>query len=188
MKMREMLLIAAMMLLAVAPAVTAQNPPAASGQSQATTKKAPAKTQAAAAPQSAEQQNIQEYIELLRTDVRKSKSQVMGAVMALDADQATKFWPIYKEYSAELDKINDLRVANIQEYAREYGRLTDDQADALIKKAMEYHKQRTDLLANYYERMRQSLGGVTAARFVQVENQLLLLIDLEINAQLPVAQ
>ena len=108
--------------------------------------------------------------------------------MALDSDQAAKFWPIYKEYEAELDKVNDIRVANIQQYAKDYDNMTDTEADDLIHKAMDYHKQRSDLLAKYYERMKGELGAVTAARFVQVENQLLLLIDLEINAKLPVAQ
>jgi len=35
------------------------------------------------------------------------------------------------------------------------------------------------LLAKYYERVKQALGAVTAARFVQVENQLPLLIDIQ---------
>jgi hypothetical protein len=35
--------------------------------------------------------------------------------------------------------------------------------------------------------MKQELGAITAARFVQVEHQLLLLIDLQIASSLPVA-
>jgi hypothetical protein len=34
--------------------------------------------------------------------------------------------------------------------------------------------------------VRQSLGGITAARFIQVEDQLLLIIDLQIYSSLPV--
>ena len=44
---------------------------------------------------------------------------------------------------------------------------------------------RSELLAKYYDRVKQSLGGITAARFVQVENQLLLIIDLQIVSSLP---
>jgi hypothetical protein len=110
----------------------------------------------------------------------------MGAVMQLNAADAAKFWPIYNEYDAELRKLNDSRVANIQEYARTYPDMTDEKADELIQKAMLYRKQRSDLLAKYYARVKDSLGAITAARFVQVEDQLLLLIDLQIDSSLPI--
>jgi hypothetical protein len=140
-----------------------------------------------AASASAEEQNINEYIDLMRKDVRSQKSAIMDTVMQLDADQAAKFWPIYRDYEADLAKVNDLRVANIKEYAQSYNNLTDAKADELIQNAMSYQKQRMDLLAKYYGRIKESLGAVTAARFAQVEQQLLLIIDLKINSSLPVA-
>lgn len=97
----------------------------------------------------------------------------MGAVLALDADQAKKFWPIYSEYDAELSKLNEQRLANIQEYARTYNQMTDAKADELIKKDLDYQRQRAELLAKYYGRVKESLGAIQAARFVQIEDQLL---------------
>jgi hypothetical protein len=137
-------------------------------------------------PTKADNQNIQAYIELLRSDVRQQKAESMGAVMQLSAADAAKFWPIYSQYDAELTKLNDLRVANIQEYGRTYGQMTDEKADELIQKAMLYRKQRNELLEKYYGQVKQALGGTTAARFVQVEDQLLLLIDLQIDSSLPI--
>jgi len=64
--------------------------------------------------------------------------------------------------------------------------MTDEKADQLIKNAMAYQKQRDELLGKYYERIKQELGAVTAARFVQVEHQLLTIIDLRIASSLPV--
>ncbi len=133
-----------------------------------------------------EEKNVQEYIDLLRSNVRQEKAEIMGAVMQLHVDDAAKFWPIYTEYDAELTKLNDLRVANIREYASSYDGMNDAKADELIQKALQYHKQRSDLLAKYYERVKQSLGAVQAARFLQVENQLLLIIDLQIHSALPI--
>ncbi len=152
-------------------------------------KAAPAKAPAKAAPSPAatKEQNLKEYITLLRQDVRSQKSAMMSAVMQLDADEAAKFWPIYRDYDAELSKLNDLRVANIEEYSKSYNQLTDAKADELIHNALDYQKQRGELLAKYYERVKQSMGAVTAARFVQVEHQLLLIIDLQIASSLPVA-
>ena len=157
--------------------------PAALAQNTATTPPLPGNTASA----STEQQNINEYIELIRKDVRSQKSAIMDVVMQLDTDQAAKFWPIYRDYEADLAKVNDLRVANIKEYAESYNNLTDEKADELIQNAISYQKQRMELLAKYYGRVKESLGAVTAARFAQVEQQLLLIIDLKINSSLPVA-
>ena len=130
--------------------------------------------------------NLQKYIDLMRADVGQQKTDLMGAVMQLSAADAAKFWPIYSEYNTELTKLNDLRVANIQEYARTYSQMTDAKADELIQTSMKYEKQRSDLLAKYYDRVKQALGATTAARFVQVEHQLLLIIDLKIASSLPI--
>lgn len=136
----------------------------------------------------AEEKNVQEYIELLRRNVRGEKAEIMGAVMQLTAEDAAKFWPIYGEYDSELARLNNLRVANIQEYARSYEDMNDAKADELIQKAIQYHKQRSELLAQYYEKVKKSLGAIQAARFVQIENQLLLIIDLQINSALPIVE
>jgi len=158
--------------------------PALMAQTKAESDKTPAK--AAHKPLTAQEENMQEYIKLLREDVGAEKVKVMGSVMELDAEDAAKFWPIYRDYDAELSKVNDLRVANILEYSRTYSQMTDEKADELVKNAMAYQKQRNELLAKYYERMKQELGAMTAARFILVENQLLLLIDLKVDSSLPV--
>ena len=142
----------------------------------------------AASPEAdAREKNIQEYIDLLRSDVRQQKAQIMGQLMLLSAADAAKFWPIYEQYDAELHKLNDQRVANIKEYAGAYTNLTDQEANALIQKAFAYQRQRAELLEKTYERVKQALGAVIAARFVQIEHQLLLLIDLQIASSLPIA-
>jgi len=148
----------------------------------------PAQTgpQGPALPANSDPQNIQAYIELLRADVRQQKAEMVGEVMLLSAADAAKFWPIYEEYDNELAKLNDLRVANIKEYASSYDQMTDAKADELIQKAFSYRKQRSELLAKYYERVKQALGGIEAARFIQVEDQLLMIIDLQIDSALPV--
>src|SRR5580700_6726849 len=141
-KLTAALILVTALMVSVQVARTNGNPPPKTSPQQASTP-----------PNTANQeQNIQEYIALLRSDVRQQKAEMMGAVMQLSAEEAAKFWPIYSEYDAELSKLNDLRVANIEEYGR----------------------------------VKQALGAVTAARFVQVEHQLLLIIDLQIASSLPI--
>jgi hypothetical protein len=156
------------------------------GRAQSKSEQVESKT--SASPSSDAQKNVQAYIDLLRRDVRQEKAEIMGSVMVLSAQDATKFWPIYSEYDAQLAKLNDQRVENIKEYARTYDQMTDEKADELIQKSLAYQKQRSELLAQTYDKVKQALGAVTAARFAQVEHQLLLIIDLQIASSLPIVE
>jgi hypothetical protein len=175
-KNKPVVLLLILMLLVFIPAAVGQE------NSQATK---PEKQTPGSVAADTQEKNVQEYIELLRENVRQEKAELMGAMMQLSADDAAKFWPIYAEYNAELTKVNDLRVANIEEYSSTYNQMTDEKADELITNAMQYQKLRSELLAKYYGRVKDSLGAITAARFAQVENQLLMIIDLQIASSLP---
>jgi hypothetical protein len=143
---------------------------------------APAASSASAATS---KQNLAEDVKLLRKDVRAQKQKIMGEAMGLDDAQSKKFWPIYKEYDRELAKLNDVRLGNIVAYAQNYNTMTDNKADELVNGAIAYRKKRIDLLANTYDKVRTALGSPLAARFLQVEDTLLNLIDLQIQSNLP---
>src|SRR5262249_21447570 len=150
-----------LMFLFYCPVMLAQG----AGQPQSTEKKA-----GAPATADTKEKNVQAYIELLRSDVRQQKPEIIGDVMELHPAQSARFWPICNQYDGELTKLTNLRVANIQEYARTDDQMTDAKADELIKKAGDYRKQRQELLMTYYERVKQSLGAIQAARFLQIED------------------
>jgi len=132
--------------------------------------------------------NIRAYVELLRVDVRTKKAAIFTEIMQFNDQQAAKFWPIYYEYDKELQKLNDQKLAGIQEYAKNYGNMTDEKADELAMLALELENKRNDLKKTYYEKVREQLGGIIAARFLQIENQLLMVIDLQIAASLPIVE
>jgi hypothetical protein len=132
--------------------------------------------------------NIRAYIELLRADVKTSKAQIMGEVMLLDSDQATKFWPLYKEFEAEYSRLGDRIVAVVTKYADECDNMTDAIADSLGQQVLSIEGDRNDLKKKFYDRFKQSLGAIVAVRFLQVENQLERIADLQIAAGLPIAE
>src|SRR5215467_2448640 len=70
-----------------------------------------------------EETNLRAYIELLRTNLRDSKAEVMGEVMRLNASDAAKFWPVYKEFEAEYAVLGNQIVAAVQKYTENYDAL-----------------------------------------------------------------
>src|SRR4029453_7663154 len=59
-----------------------------------------------------EKKNIDEYIALLRENVRQQSAQITGAVMQLSPEESKKFWPIYDEYQRALIRLNNSRIQN----------------------------------------------------------------------------
>jgi hypothetical protein len=158
------------------------------------TKPAPAAkpTTAAPAPATSLEEtrsvNLRAYAELLRSDIRAQKVAIITEVMQFTEAEDAKFWPVYRQYEVELAKINDDRFAMIKEYAGNYDKLTDAVADRLAVRALDVEARRHALLSTYYQRFKSALSPKTAARFLQVEHQILLLLDLQIAASLPIAR
>jgi DNA anti-recombination protein RmuC len=145
-------------------------------------------TKTQAATTETQETNIRAYVELLRADVNSKKTAILTETMRFNDEQAAKFWPTYREYDLELQKLNDQKLAGIQQYAKNFENMTDEKADELAKLALELENKRNDLKKKYYEKIREQLGGIMAARFLQVENQMLMVIDLQIASSLPIVE
>ena len=132
--------------------------------------------------------NLRAYIELLRSDVRSQKVAILTEMMDFTEAEDAKFWPIYREYDVELAAINDDRVKLITDYGKNYETLSDADADRIARGAIELEGRRHALKQKYYDRVKAALSAKQAARFLQVENQILLIVDLQIAASLPVVK
>jgi hypothetical protein len=132
--------------------------------------------------------NLSAYAELLRSDVRAQKVAIITQVMGFTEAEDAAFWPIYREYDLAMAKLGDERVALIAEYAANYTKLTDPIAEKLATRALDLESRRQAAMAACYERVKAALSPRTALRFLQVEHQLLLLLDLQISASLPIVK
>jgi hypothetical protein len=131
--------------------------------------------------------NLSAYAELLRQDVRTMKVAIITEVVGFTEEEDRAFWPIYREYDLEMSKLADERVRMIRDYADNFATITDERAASLAATALDLEARRNAAKAKCYERVKTALSPRTALRFLQVEHQLQLLIDLQIAAALPVA-
>ena len=90
-------------------------------------------------------QDVDSYIELLKSDVKAEKKAIITEVMAFTDQQSEAFWPIYREFEFELDKLSDIRIANIKDFAANYDSLTDVKADQLINNSFDFLGDRLNL-------------------------------------------
>jgi hypothetical protein len=127
-------------------------------------------------------------IQLLRQDLRSEKKQLVAANLILTDAEATKFWPVYDQYAAEMTKVGDQRYALIKEYAQNYGSLTDAQAKSLIDRSLALDESIAQLRIKYVPIISSVLPGIKTATFFQIDRRITSLIDLQLGSQIPLVQ
>lgn len=127
-------------------------------------------------------------MDLLRKDIRASKKQLIAANLKLTDGEATKFWPIYDQYTAELVKINDKKFGLIQDYADHWGTMTDEQASSLLREWINVDIAITQLRQKYVPIVSQVLNGRKSATFFQLDRRISMMIDLQLASQMPLVQ
>jgi len=127
-------------------------------------------------------------IELMRQDLKTQKVELMGASLPLTEKEAGAFWPIYRDYDHELSKIGDRRIAVLKQVAEKYQSMDETTAQKLVKESFGIAKDRTSLLEKYYKKIAKAAGVITAARWLQVENEMLTIIDAQVIDQVPLVK
>ncbi len=130
-------------------------------------------------------QDVQSYIELLKSDVKTGKKEIITDVMEFTDTQSEAFWPIYNEFEHELEKLANKRVENIKDFAANYDNMTDKKADELIKNSFSFLEDRLSLNKKYYKKFAAALTPTVAAKYMQVEHAIQLVLDIGIAANLP---
>ena len=130
----------------------------------------------------------EQYLELLRSELKKDKVATITEAMEFTPAEAEKFWPIYREYDLKLSGLGDRRLAAIKDYAASYETMTNEKADKLAKTFLGLDEDYLDLRNDYYNKVKKAISPTVAARFLQVENQLNTLVQLQVMSQLPLVK
>jgi hypothetical protein len=88
---------------------------------------------------------------------------------------------------SDLSRIGDQFLGAMKTYTADYDNMTPEVADRLAAKLLDAERQRNDLKKKYLKTITVT-DAITAMRFLQVENQLEQLIDLQIASELPVIE
>jgi hypothetical protein len=128
---------------------------------------------------------IDKAIEALRTDARAGKADILGKTMALDSTQAAAFWPVYKQYEAELQALGNERLGIIQDLAEHFDSLDDAKAKALLDRQVALEEKKLALTKKYKDEMLKVVPVKTVARWLQVESRLGKLVELTVASEIP---
>jgi Spy/CpxP family protein refolding chaperone len=137
-------------------------------------------------PDGAQSNNVKDQdIEMLRADLRAQRKQITAQNMALTADEATKFWPIFDQYRQEAIKPNDERWAVIKDYAANYNTMNDAQAEDYIKRSTSVEQQLLALRMKYVPVFEKAISPKKTALWYQIDRRIDLLINLQLSSVIP---
>jgi len=139
-------------------------------------------------PSANSQTAMDQNVQLLREDLRSKKKQLIAANLTLTDTEATKFWPVYDQYTAELVQINNEKYAIIQDYVKNWGNMNDAQALDLTKRSLAVDAKVTALRTKYVPIFNGVLPGTKTATFFQLDRRIVMMIDLQLTSQFPLVQ
>ena len=133
-------------------------------------------------------QDADSYLEVLKSEIKTDKKAIITETMGFTEKESQAFWPIYNEFEHELSKLADKRISNIKDFAANYDSLSDKKADELLMNSFSFLEDRLSLNKKYYKKFAEALTPTVAAKYMQLENQIQLILDLSIAANLPLAK
>lgn len=130
----------------------------------------------------------QELLDLLKKDLNKEKRTLVSDAMDIKEENKTAFWEIYGEHETVSNKMIDLRAKNINKFADNYEKLSDEIADEIAATYFEIESGTLKNEKTTYKKMKKVIGAIQAARFIQIMSQVQLLIDVQLAGEIPLIE
>jgi hypothetical protein len=126
--------------------------------------------------------------ELMRSDIRTKKASLIADRMKFTDREASAFWPVYRQYEADLAAINDKKVSIMKDYMSRHEALTEQQAKQLAEDVFDVDQKTLDLREKCFGALEKAIPAKTIVRWLQLERRLQLLVDAQLAKDLPVIQ
>jgi hypothetical protein len=128
---------------------------------------------------------VEKDLALIRRDIRADKKKIIAANVSLTETEATRFWPVYDQYVAEMTKHNDEFYSLIKDYAATQKTITDDQAAKMIKRWAEIQIGQAQTRQKYIPQFEKVIPARKVALFFQIDRRLYALLDMQVASEIP---
>jgi len=133
-------------------------------------------------------QNAVDDTQVLISQIQADKRAVVLSTLQLTDAQVAEFTPIYDEFQGKMKQLMNRGSEVVNKFAANYGSMTDDAAKDIMKEFFEIRRDRNDLIEDYAKKFQRKLPATKVLQWVQVENKLNALLDVQAAAIIPIAQ
>jgi hypothetical protein len=126
--------------------------------------------------------------ELVKSLFQTGKKAIIVDNMGFTEGESKAFWPLYNEFQQAKQKLNERTITVLKDYMDAYDTLSNEKADALIKKYVAIEKERADIKASYLPKFMKVMPAKKVARYYQIENKLEAIIKYELAKEVPLVK
>jgi len=129
-----------------------------------------------------------DVIAAVRAQLGANRQALVAENLELAEGESDGFWPLYREFHNERDKLMDRRVTMLRDFRDNFDTLTNEQSKQIID---DYFKLQEDLLKlrkKYAKQFRQVVSDKRTLRYFQIEHMMDTIIDAELNQLVPLAE
>lgn len=123
------------------------------------------------APQ-ASQKTTKQLLAEFRDEIQAIETEVVSKSISLTADEATKFWPLFKKFQTEKAAIIDDQVAAVRTYADEYADLNDEESMKYVQALLDRDQRINALREKYLHEFAKVIAPGKAARVIHISRRL----------------
>jgi hypothetical protein len=134
---------------------------------------------------SAQAVTVDDQIAMVRQMAATERQAIVTANMDLTESESEHFWPLYRQYRAEMITLGDRKIALIKDYASHHETMTDDKAREIIEESFEIEGERLQIRQQYARKFRKILPEIKVARLLQIENKVDTVYALQLSAEIP---
>ncbi len=127
-------------------------------------------------------------MQILREKLQADKKLLVATNMDLTEKEAQAFWPIYASYQKDLGLLNGRMLVLLQDFARTYHAMTDEEARKLVGEYLAIERDRVRQKQSYLPKLRQALPEKKVARYLQIENKVEAVIRYELAGKIPLVK
>ena len=130
-------------------------------------------------------QSNKEDVDLIQAAYGKEKKAIVAEFIQLEGAKKDAFWKLYDQYETERKALGKKRIALLENYAANYGSMSDAAISKNIKETAALGLKTDQLISNYYQKIEKAAGAKAAAQFFQIEAYFLSSIRVAILENIP---
>ncbi len=131
---------------------------------------------------------VHHEIALTRGEIQAERQAIVAENLPLTDEQSKAFWPLYRDYRAEMAKLGDRFIGLLENYAKNQDTMTDAQAQPMLDEFFAIQKEEIKIKSGWAPKFGKILPAKTVARFYQIENKLDVIIRFALADEIPLVE
>jgi hypothetical protein len=133
-------------------------------------------------------QQERDVIELIKTQIGTQRQALVAENLQLTEQESAVFWPVYRSFHSERDKLVDRRIKILLEFRDNFDGLSEEQAKKIMDDHLALQDELLKLRKKWVKNFRGVLSEKTTLRYFQIENKLDAIIDFDLAQIVPLAE